>query len=134
MKILKMSYCVAVIITVLSLSTVTAQTGTDTGVLSLAGSECQYNRIFKTINLSNIKPPGLTTVGSSYIPVIIKSLLQQWEAVSSPIIFSISEDAHNTINNTSPEKVAVVPEPTTLLLLGSGLMGVGLYRRLKKLE
>lgn len=127
-KIKKTIYGIVVIL----LSTLTLYAVTHASSLIRTDSGRNFNRHFTINDSIDIIPQCLTTITSSDIAMTIKSMLRQLRSVSFPVILSTSVNVNNTSSNRSRDKAALVPEPVTLLLLGSGLMGVALYRRLKK--
>ncbi len=131
MRLRKVLYCVVLIITAILLSTQTVQAATYRSALLLTESGSSFARDLATYKFSVIQLPHERADASSGIHILITTLLHQLEPNSSPLILSASPEGNNVSDNISKGKVAPVPEPLTLLLLGTGLMGIALYRRLK---
>jgi hypothetical protein len=101
------------------LSTGTLHATTHASALFRTDSESNVSRKLHTQTLADIKLPRLNQNYSNLKPV------------SSPGVSSTSPDGNNIHDNLSMGKITSEPEPGTLLLLGTGMMGVALYRRLK---
>jgi len=80
---------------------------------------------------SVINLPLLHQTNSSATDTTISHIMNSLNPFSSPGISSISFDEVDKGNYISSGGVASAPEPVALLLIGIGLMGVALYRRLK---
>jgi len=89
-------------------------------------------------NLTNIKLGAEYTLGESEI---VDSFLYAWEkgsAIDITLSWQMEDDMVSFFNTTGSEKftysgtTAPVPEPATMFLLGSGLVGLGVIRRKKR--
>lgn len=58
--------------------------------------------------------------------------LESWGAVSESWTFSVRLDDQTTSLTSNRDAVAPIPEPSTFLLIGSGLAGLGFYARKRK--
>ena len=131
MRIKNAFYSFLAITAVILLSIVTLQATTLASSLFRTDSESNITRNLNTQNLADIKLSALNQTNFPNIPAIITNFMNYLKPVSVPGTSSTSLDSNNTNDNISSGKVALAPEPLTLLLLGTGLMGVAIYRRLK---
>jgi len=131
MKIKNGFYGLLTITSVIIFSTASLQAATHSSALFRTDSESNFIRRLSIQTLADIELPCLTQAGYSDSTVIITTFSNYLKPVSSPCISLTSHDGDNTVDNISKGNVASSPEPVTLLLLGAGLMGIALYRKLK---
>jgi hypothetical protein len=116
---------------VILFSTVALHAAPHASLLFWADSERNFAGNFNIHTITNIKLPFLNQSDSTDLPSMITTFMNDLRPVSSPAISSTSLEGDNIKNQISSGNVALAPEPVTLLILGTGLMGIALYRRLK---
>lgn len=123
--------CIFAVTVTIILSISALHSNASPSFLSRADSENRYYRASDALIPADIKLDLLSKTNSLYITAIITSFMDSLKLFSSPGISTSSIDEANSVNKISAGVVASAPEPVTLLLLGSGLMGIAFYRRLR---
>lgn len=127
MKVKNASYAFLFITAAILFSSVTLHAAPHESSFFWTNSERNSN----TYTITNIKLPFLNQSDSTDLPSMITSFMNDFKPIPSPAISSTSLDGDTIKNQISSGNVALAPEPVTLLLLGTGLMGIALYRRFK---
>ncbi len=131
MKVENAFYGLLFITAAILFSTVTLHAAPHASSLFLTDSERNFAGNFNIHTITNIKLPFLNQSDSTDLPSMITTFMNYLRPVPSPAVSSASLEGDNIKNQISSGNVALAPEPATLLLLGTGLMGIALYRRLK---
>lgn len=131
MKLKNVFYGFIFITAAILFSTVTLHAAPHASSLFRKDSERNFAGNFNIHTITNIKLPFLNQFDSADLPSMTTPFMNDFKPIPSPAISSTSLDGDTVNNQLSSGNVALAPEPVTLLLLGTGLMGIALYRRLK---